>query len=82
MEGNQEYQVPPQTQLNKNSWHTYANVPLESKTEENTEKISISTTSKADLNVLEKTDSQPTDNLEQSQNVTIPTQERNYNKYK
>ena len=48
---------PPRTQLNKFSTHTYVNVPLDSKTEENTEKISIPTTSKADLNVLEKSDS-------------------------
>ena len=45
--------------------------------QENTEKISIRTTSKADLNVLERTDSQPTDNLKQRQNVTKPTEERN-----
>ena len=41
-----------------------------------TEKPSISTISKADLNVLEKTDAQLTVNLEQNQNVTEPTEER------
>ena len=49
---------PPRTQLNNFSLHTYVNVPLDSETEENTEKTSIPTTLKADLNVLEQTDSQ------------------------
>ena len=40
---------PPRTQLNNFSSHTYVNVPLDSKTEENTEKTPIPTTSKADL---------------------------------
>ena len=51
---------PPRTQLNNFTSHTYVNVPLDSETEENTEKTSIPTTLKADLNVLEQTDSQTT----------------------
>ena len=43
----------------------------------NTKKTPIPTTSKADLNVLEQTNLQPTDTLEQSQNVTKSTQEIN-----
>ena len=66
---------PPRTQLNNFSSHTYVNVPLDLETEENTEKTSIPT--KADLNVLEQTNSQPTDTLEQSQDVTKSTQEIN-----
>ena len=58
---------PPRTQANRFSSHTYVNVPLDSKTEKNAEKISIPTISKADLNVIEKTDAQLTVNLEQNQ---------------
>ena len=68
---------PPWTQLNNFSSHTYVNVPLYSETEENTEKTSIPITSKADLNVLEQTNSQPTHTLEKSQKVTKSTQEIN-----
>ena len=68
---------PPWTQLNNFASHTYVNVPLDSETEGNTAKTPIPTTSKADLNVLEQTNSQPTDNLEQSKNVTKSTQEIN-----
>ena len=45
---------PPRKQLSKFSSHTYVKVLLDSKTEENTEKISIPMTSKADLKVVEK----------------------------
>ena len=68
---------PPWTQSNNFASHTYVNVPLESEKEGNTEKTPISTTSEADLNVLEKRNSQPTDTLEQSQNVTKSIQEIN-----
>ena len=61
---------PPRTQLNNLASHTYVNIPLDSETEGNAEKTPIPTTSKADLNVLEQTNSQPTDSLEQSQNIT------------
>ena len=56
---------------------TYVKVPLDLETEENTEKTPIPTTSKTNLNVLEQTNSQPADTLEQSQNVTKSTQEIN-----
>ena len=46
-------------------------------TGENTEKTSIPTTSKADINVPERTDSQATDKLEQNQNITEFPQEQN-----
>ena len=68
---------PPPTEPNKFSSQTYVNIPSDSEKEENTEKISTPTTSKADLNVLEKTDSQETDNLEQNQDITESIQERN-----
>ena len=72
-----ETRSSPRTQLNNFASHTYVNVPLDSETEGNTEKTPVPTTSKADLNVLEQTNSQPTDTLEQSQNVTKSTQEIN-----
>ena len=68
---------PPRTQLNNFTAHTYVNVPLDSETGGNTEETPIPTTSKAELNVLKRTNSQPTDTLEQSQNVTKYTQEIN-----
>ena len=68
---------PPRTDLNKFLSHTYVNVAPNYITGENTENISIPTTSKADLNVPEITDSQATDNLEQNQNITEFTQEQN-----
>ena len=58
---------PPRTLASKLLSHTYVNVPLDSKTEKNAEKISIPMISKADLNVLEKTDAQFTVNLEQNE---------------
>ena len=64
---------PLRTQLNNFASYTYVNVLLDSETEGNTEKTPIPTTSKADLLVLEQTNSQPTDTLEQSQNVTQST---------
>ena len=45
--------------------------------QKNTKKIPIPTISKADLNVLGNTDAQLTGNLEQNQNITESTQERN-----
>ena len=67
---------PPRTHSNKFSSHTYVNVPLDSKTEINTKKPSIPTISKADLHVLENTDAQFTGNLEQNQNVTEHTEQK------
>ena len=68
---------PPRTDLIKFTSHTYENVPSNKTTEENTEKTSIPTTSRTDLNAPEITDSQAVDNLEQNQNITESTQERN-----
>ena len=56
----------PRKHSNKYSSHTYVNVPLDSKTEKSTKKLSIRTISKADRNVLENTDAQLTSNLEQN----------------
>ena len=63
--------------MQKDSEHTYVNVPVDSKTEEITEKVSIPTTSKADLNVSEKPDSSITANLKQNENIN-----QIYRKYK
>ena len=68
---------PPRTDLIKFTSHTYENVPSNKTTEENTEKTSIPTTSRTDLNAPEITDSQAVDNLEQNQDVTEIIQERN-----
>ena len=60
--------------MQKNSEHTYINVSVDSKTEENTGKASIPTSSKADLNVSEKSNSPITANLKQNKNITDSTQ--------
>ena len=60
--------------MQKDSEHTYVNVPVDSKTEEIMEKASIPTTLNADLNVSEKSDSPITANLKQNENITDSTQ--------
>ena len=66
--------IPPSINLQKDWEHTYVNVPVDSKTEEIMEKASIPTTSKADLNVPEESDSPITANLKQNMNITDSTQ--------
>ena len=66
--------TPPSINLQKDSEHTYVNVPVDSKTEEITEKASIPTTSKVDLNLSEKSDSPIIANLKQNENITDSTQ--------
>ena len=60
--------------MQKDSEHTYVNLLVDSKTEEITEKASIPMTSKADLNVSEKSDSPITANLKQNENITDSAQ--------
>ena len=75
LEGSRELQrKPPSINLQKDSEHTYVNVPVDSKTEEITEKALIPTTAKADLNVSEKSDSPITANLKENENITDSTQ--------
>ena len=78
--------APPSINLQKDSEHTYVNVPVDSKTEEITEKASIPTTSKADLTLSVKSDSPITANLKKKREryrlYTKLNRRQIYRKYK